>query len=104
MGAKNWKWQYAAINAYHPLISVKGWKKCKKCKEFPRIWVFDNGCYAKCCCSYTYDPAPVQSESINSVYKRMGNTENYSRDNLKTAWNKFVTTGIEQNILPEGIW
>ena len=51
MGANNPLWKSSMIDSYSPLKSVKGWKKCKTCGEFPRVWAFDNGKFAKCCCA-----------------------------------------------------
>lgn len=86
------KWQNSCGEWFKPLESVKGWKKCKQCKMFPRVWIFDNGIYAKCHCFDLYESG-VQSESIMSVYRRTGNTAEYSRDNLRLAWNDYVING-----------
>lgn len=86
---KELKWSMSCGEWFEPLKSVKGWKKCKQCGMFPRVWIFDNGSYAKCHCFDLYDGG-VQSESINSIYKRTGSASEYSRDNLRSAWNDFV--------------
>lgn len=93
MGFNNPRWEHAVIDAYKPLESVKGWKKCIACKEFPRVWIFDNGRYAKCCCGDKYSQDGAQAESIMSVYKRTGKTAEYDPDELRVAWNLYVTTG-----------
>lgn len=77
---------------------------CKACDEYPKVWAFDNGLFARCKCRYRYDAAPAQAESIISVLKRTGSTTEYSEGNLQTAWNKFVETGIDQTTLPDGQW
>lgn len=105
MGASNPLWKFAVSDAYEPLESVKGWRKCPRCKEFPRVWAFDNGLFAKCCCGHRWDPGPARAESILSVVKRTGGSAaEYSRDNIRIAWNRFIETGTPQNILPEGRW
>ncbi len=104
MGYNNWRWKFAVGDFYKPLESVKGWKICKGCKEFPRVWIFDNGSHAKCCCGDRYDAAPARSESILSVLNRTGGLAEYSRDSLREAWNTFVVTGEPQNKLEEGRW
>jgi hypothetical protein len=92
MGYRDERWKYSVIDAFTPLESVKGWKKCKKCKEFPRVWIFDNGSYAKCCCGEKYGPPQATSESISEVLRRTGGVAEYSRDNLRLAWNTRVDT------------
>lgn len=104
MGYNNWRWEHAVGDWYKPLESVKGWKLCKECNEFPRVWIFDNGSHAKCCCGHKYDAAPARSESILSVLKRTGGIAEYSRDSLREAWNDFIVTGKPQNKLEEGKW
>lgn len=75
---------------YEPLISVKGWNACPKCKEFPRTWVFDNGSFAKCRCFQMYDVG-VQSESISDVARRCGGSvREYNPDGLRIAWNEHI--------------
>lgn len=78
---------------------------CKKCNEFPRVWEFNNGSTARCCCpDGLYTESPARAESIGSVVKRTGGFAEYSRDGLRLAWNKFVETGQEQNKLIDGQW
>lgn len=106
MSYRNPKWWFVS-DFYEPLESVKGWKKCKFCGEFPRIWIFDNGSYARCLCGYPERYTAeheARSESILSVLKRTGSVREYTRDNLRLAWNKWVETGIRQNKLGEGQW
>lgn len=100
-----YSWDIATIDAYKPIQDHKGWKKCKVCKEIPRIWEFNNGSHAKCRCSYKYDESRASSESILSYVKRNnGSALNYDHDGLRKAWNKFIETGESQNKLPEGQW
>lgn len=98
-------WEHAVINAYEPIQYHKGWKKCKRCHEIPRIWEFNNGNNAKCRCGDLYDPAPAISESILSYVKRNnGSALDYDHDALRKAWNKYVEIGEKQTELPEGQW
>lgn len=82
----------------------KHWCHCHTCGFQPRIWLFNNGSFARCICYTKYDPCPARSESILSVYKRTGLTAEYNPDNLRIAWNIFALTGEEQNKLNEGCW
>lgn len=99
------KWEHATISAYvEPKDSV-WWFKCRKCHERPRVWRFDNGCHAKCCCGYKYDPAPARSESVMSHVRRHdGSLVGYDGDALRMAWNRWIETGKRQDQLPEGQW
>ena len=91
MSYKNWRWRYATIGAYEFLDSLKGWKRCPLCKEWPKVWIFDNGRYAKCCCGEKYGKAQAGAESIMSVHIRNnGNVSEYNCDDLRKNWNKYV--------------
>ena len=46
------KWSFAVIDDYKELKDKTGWEKCSVCGEYPRVWTFDNGNYAKCSCCY----------------------------------------------------
>lgn len=106
MSHNNWKWDHAVIDAFKPLESIRGWKKCRGCGEFPRVWIFDNGSFATCCCNLDkFGQNEARSESIMSVHARnKGNISEYSRNNLRAAWNEYVLTGERQNKLEEGRW
>jgi hypothetical protein len=99
-------WEHAVIDAYKPMPYHKGWKKCKRCHEIPRIWEFNNGNNAKCRCSNKYDEAQAVSESVLSYIKRhKGSALHYQgEEELRLAWNKYVETGEKQTKLPEGQW
>ena len=95
-------------NSYKPIDKAdKSWKgewgKCPECGEKPRVWIFDNGCSAKCLCDRKYEPERVFVESIVSAYKRDAGA-NYDRDNLRKEWNAMVMTGDVSAPLPEGQW
>jgi hypothetical protein len=85
------KWSFATIDAYVPIsdasvLNKTDWLPCPKCGEVPRLWIFDNGRHAKCCCGFDpYSAAPVRVESIMSVYRRTGSTEDYDEDAIRQA-------------------
>lgn len=81
------------------------WSECGRCKTMPRIWRFDNGCFAKCICYQQYDNGPVRAESVMShAHRHTGSLLGYDRDRLRVQWNKFARDGIERNKLPKGQW
>lgn len=85
------KWQYHVIDAYKPLVSTKGWRICPKCKEFPRLWIFDNGRYAKCCCGYKYEASGVKAEPIMEYVRRNnGSMLGFDDLELQRNWNDRV--------------
>lgn len=92
------------IDAYEKLACTEGWLTCSKCGVHPRIWTFNNGSWATCLCFRMYEEHPVRTESVLSVLKRTGLTVEYSRDNLRLAWNEYAESGVMQNKLPEGQW
>ena len=87
--AEEWEWDIACIDAFVPPDDGKDWDECPKCHVLPRIWVFDNGRYAKCLCSKgKYIEAEVSAEDIMTVHRRdHGDTTNYDVDALRKAWN-----------------
>ena len=92
-----YRWEESTIKDYLPLKDIAGWSKCPKCNELPRVWIFDNGSFAKCRCTYKYDLPEASSESIMSVCRRNnGDVSEYDRDYLRQAWNRFVDTGEKQ--------
>ena len=105
------KWSRHVIDAYKPLeafghLHTEDWSICPKCGEQPRIWWFDNGLNAKCCCSELFGIDQAKSESIMSYLKRNnGSSVGYlGTEDLRLRWNKYCETGIAQNILEEGQW
>lgn len=100
-----YSWECATIEDYKPLKSVKGWKKCKNCSSFPRVWSFNNGVYAKCRCTYKYDVHQAMAESVCSYAKRNnGSLLNYDNNEIVRQWNLYVKTNIPQNKLEKGRW
>lgn len=83
-------WEFAAISAFKPLESTEGWLKCPKCNEHPRVWVFDNGNYARCRCAYMYDSGGAEALSIiEAVLKRRMPYDEYVVL-LRDAWNEHL--------------
>lgn len=106
---ENLRWSNSCIDSYDPIDVVSDWwggefLECPKCDRKPRLWIFDNGKFAKCQCCEVYGQPMARSESITSVHMRTGNTAEYNLDDLRLAWNKYVETGEPQNKLAEGIW
>lgn len=106
------RWRNGCIDAYQPIEEVgasrfKGeFDKCPTCDRQPRLWIFDNGVYAKCLCGEIYGPPMACSESIMSVYTRGDDTSiaEYRSDDIRVAWNKYVETGEPQLDLPPNCW
>ena len=83
-------WEMATISDYKPLEDCEGWLKCPHCNEYPRVWVFDNGNFARCRCNYKYDRGGAAATSfIEAVYKRRMAYDEY-KNLLRDAWNKHV--------------
>jgi hypothetical protein len=68
---------------------------CPKCFVYPRIWIFQNGRFAKCLCSESkYSPALVRTFSILEFLEKNNNSLiGYDSDNktLFDNWNKYVS-------------
>jgi hypothetical protein len=94
MSADDLLWSMHVIGAYEPLedcfnYAVTDWHKCPKCCQRPRIWVFDNGRYAKCLCGTPYGPAQAKAESIcDHLRANNGSALSYDGAALMKAWNK----------------
>ena len=103
----NTKWNqgWDLIDAFKPLESVKGWKKCKTCGKFPRVWEFNNGSFADCKCGQKYKDSGVRSESILSfITRNNGSALHYNgREQLRENWNKYIETGLKTE-LPKEQW
>lgn len=93
IGNSDWRWQYATIDVYVPLEDARGWELCPVCLVHPRIWIFDNGRYAKCCCVLNrYSGAEVAADSINSSLRHNGRSGfYYDSDALRKNWNFHVS-------------
>ena len=94
----------SVIDAYNVPYDWDTWLPCPHCKQRPYIWEFDNGRFAKCCCSAMYESlGKVRAESLNSCYNRTGDLGDYDRNDLLKTWNNYVETGIVVT-LEEGRW
>jgi len=99
------RWSFHVISAYKKSPLGENWLSCPGCEYRPRVWRFDNGCYAKCCCDGIYDPAPVKAESVMSHGGRHnGDMTAYDFDDLRKRWNVWIETGVKQDTLPKGQW
>jgi len=80
---------YNCIDAYKDTDA--SWKACPKCQAKPKIWEFDNGRYAICCCWETkYDRLFIRAKSAITCYKK---GIPYDPDELKDNWNHWAETG-----------
>jgi hypothetical protein len=61
------------------------WIKCNTCDSLPKLWIFDNGCYAKCECNIW-----AEHMSIMKFYNKYNTISNYSYIPLKDNWNKKI--------------
>lgn len=92
---KEYKYKYyCLIDSFKDIDNPDDWLPCPVCGLRPKVWIFNNGCEAGCGChNSTYDHRAIWAESIMSVWKRTGNTAEYSSDNLRKNWNHWVETG-----------
>lgn len=97
-------WSYKAGNWYEKVNVDHEWIDCTRCGVKPRLWVFNNGSWAKCLCYDMYDAPPVRTESVLSVYTRTGLTAEYEPDNLRLTWNLFAKDSVDRNKLESGRW
>jgi hypothetical protein len=95
VGKIPWQWEHALISAYQPLVSTKGWKACPKCKQYPWLWIFDNGRYAKCQCGGKYDASKASAEAVCQYANRNnGSLLGYDGNALQKAWNEYCEREI----------
>jgi len=82
------RWRIAACDFYTPLKDPDGWQQCPKCGVLPRVWVFDNGNYAKCLCSKDkYGPNQAEAPSCIEACFRQKRPYSEYEHMLRTAWN-----------------
>jgi hypothetical protein len=86
VGRPIYSWDDATIDAYKPLADATGWEQCPNCHEYPRVWVFDNGNYAKCRCHYKYEGCVFAESIIDACVVRKVPYEEWL-DYLRLAWN-----------------
>lgn len=81
-------WRVHTIDAYKDPENPGDWLPCAACGVRPRVWVFDNGRYAKCWCSDLYGLPQAEAEGICTHMRANGGSIlNYDRDALRKAWN-----------------
>jgi|TARA_R110000782_G_scaffold156371_1_gene248506 hypothetical protein len=66
--------------------AMENWIECKVCLERPRLWIFDNGRYAKCSCYGEYESG-LSSISVMEWYKINTSFVDYPSDELRLNWN-----------------
>lgn len=86
---------YDIPNFYKPLAecSVKEdeFNACPICDNKPRLWIFDNGEFAKCGCNKQYDKASASGMTIWEYHKlHNGDMTNWNHNDLRDNWNKVV--------------
>ena len=80
-------------------FNVKEWMKwefCPDCEFKPRVWIFNNGRFAKCACFGLYQPG-VSATPIMKYIHSKGNTLGYNQDELRINWNKHIQNLIRRN-------
>lgn len=97
VGSNDFRWPFAAIDAYKPIKDPDRWHVCPLCKVHPRIWVFDNGRRAKCCCGRNvYLPSQVSAQSIMACMRfNGGSLRFYDNDALRKNWNFYAMQILE---------
>jgi len=83
------RWALHVGNWYLTPEDGQNWSICPTCGQVPRVWVFNHGSQAKCCCFDLYSSGII-SESVMAVITRTGSAKEYSRDNLRIAWNDYI--------------
>jgi hypothetical protein len=93
------------IDAYEDPPAEQQWDNCPCCGLRPKVWTFDNGRSTACgCWDNTYKHHSIMAESIMSVYKRTGRTQEYDSDGLRKNWNHWCKTGKILFAKPNGLW
>lgn len=86
-------WRNATIDAYVDPPAGEAWSVCPDCLRRPRIWVFDNGRFAKCQCGWHLGPylaAEVEAEDVVTFYLRNNTFAGYDCDLLRKLWNLHI--------------
>ncbi len=86
---------YLLPDFYHTLsdhnLKEDEWHTCPKCLKKPRLWIFDNGEYAKCGCNSTYDQASASGQTIWEYHNQHnGDMTHWSHNDLRDKWNLVV--------------
>ena len=82
------RWALCAPNFYLPIDDPTGWRPCPLCLQLPRVWVFDNGNYARCLCAKSlYGANQAEAPSIiEAMHKSRLSYDEY-KTLLRDAWN-----------------
>lgn len=94
-GDNSWR-SWRAASFYVPLekwnsINPEEWNECPRCNEKPRVWIFDNGAFAKCKCQDTYEESAAEGISIWQYHKaHNGDMTDWNHNDLRDNWNKYV--------------
>lgn len=92
-GYEDYRWSLSATNAFKIPSDPSKWDHCPTCQLRPKIWEFDNGMHAKCCCSGMYEESQAEFEGPFPYYRRTGTFQGYrDTDGLRDAWNDYVTS------------
>src|SRR3954465_1767748 len=90
------KWRNWRAPDFYKEISIHNaipeeWHACPVCEEKPRLWIFDNGAYAKCKCQDTYDDHAARGKTIWEYHREHnGDMTNWNHNDLRDNWNKYV--------------
>jgi len=91
----HWRWMHATIDSYKPIGETdKEWLACPLCGVRPRVWLFNNGEHAKCCCGDIYDGAEARCDGALETFHKTGRHDQHDFDALRRAWNEHVR-GLE---------
>jgi hypothetical protein len=88
---------YDPEDIYQPLESTEGWCKCILCNSFPKVWVFDNGNFAKCGCYEKYQGDVSAPSVMDWCYNQKKSYDDY-KHLLRDAWN------VRCNTIPLNMW
>lgn len=80
------------------ITNLSEWLPCPKCGHKPKIWIYNNGVNASCCCaSSRYDRFTIRIEDINSIVRRTGSPKDYKGEQgLMEEWNRYCRGEFER--------
>lgn len=93
---------WRAAEFYKPFdeerVTPSEWNECPVCGEKPRIWIYDNGEYAKCKCQDTYDKSAASGKTIWEYHhEHNGDMTEWNHNDLRDNWNKYVEQTLKEN-------
>jgi hypothetical protein len=74
-------------------VIPEDWHDCPVCFVKPRLWIFDNGCFAKCKCDEMYGKSSASGIAIRQwMDNHNGSMAGYdsAHPDLRDNWNKVV--------------